>query len=160
MNLRFFRLAVIGLAAIAIETACTPSATAPPVDTLATAVAQAASDLLTQTAAASSPTPPPPTLTSIPSATETATIEPTSAAPKSPVIVNYAPCWFGPGPKYQLESNISQGKKVELLGVGSVPGWYIIMNPYFHQACWVQAVDISIDPATDLSTYPVMTPRP
>lgn len=159
MNPRCLRLILIGPAAILAFTACVTQPTPPPVDAMATAVAQAASDLLTQTAAASSPTPPP-TDTLTPSPTDTATITPTSSPPKRPVILKFTGCWFGPGPTYVLESNISAGKKVDLLGIGSVPGWYIILNPYFHKPCWVQAADLEIDPATDLSTYPVMTPGP
>jgi hypothetical protein len=72
--------------------------------------------------------------------------------------LNFAGCWFGPGPTFTLESNIAKGKAVELLGIGSVAGWYIIRNPYFHRPCWIQAIDLKIFPGTDPSTYPVMTP--
>jgi hypothetical protein len=155
MNLRFLRLAVIGLAAILMSAACAPKAT-PPVDDLATNIAQGVSIMLTRTALA-------PTLT--PSATPTQTPVPPTATPtkgpvQPPVVVNFAPCWFGPGYAYNLESNIKQGEKVELVGVGSIPGWYIIINPYFYQRCWIQAVNLSIDPNMDLSQYPLMTPIP
>jgi hypothetical protein len=159
MNLHFLRPAVIGLAFILFGTACLPQATTPQVDTMATAVAQAAIVLLTQTAAASSPTPPPPTVTLTPSPTETETATPTSSGPpRLPQTVNFAGCYFGPGPSYTLESNISKGKGVQLLGVGSVPGWYIIRNPYFHRPCWISEADLKIFPGTDPSTLPVMTP--
>jgi hypothetical protein len=45
-----------------------------------------------------------------------------------------------------------------LLGVGSIDGWYVIRDPYFHRPCWIQQADLKIFPGTDLSTYPVMTP--
>jgi hypothetical protein len=57
-----------------------------------------------------------------------------------------------------LDSNIIKGKRVEFLGVGNVAGWYIIRNPYFHQPCWIEAVDLKILPGTDITTFPVMTP--
>jgi len=160
MNLRFLRLTVIGLATILIGAACMPQATPVPVDTMATAVARAASALLTQTAAAYSPPPPPATITPTPNPTDTATVTPTSSKPKPTVVLNFTGCLYGPGPTYTLESNISKGKRVEILGLGSVPGWYIIFNPYFHKPCWMRATDLQIDPIRDLSKLPVMTPGP
>lgn len=160
MKLRPLRLSMIGLAAILIGTACQPKPASPSADTMATAVAQAAFVLLTQTAAAASPTPPPPTVTLTPSPTATETATPTdSGPPKRPLTINFAACWLGgPGGTYKLDSNISKGKGVELLGVGNVPGWYIIRNPYFHRPCWISVNDLKIFPGTDPSTLPVMTP--
>ena len=159
MTFRFLRLAVIGLVAILVSTACTPEAAQPSADEMATAVAHAASDLLTQTAAASSPTASA-TFTPKATPTQTATITPTSAPPKPPLVVNFAGCWRGPSPSYVLVSNISKGQRVDLIGIGSVPGWYVIINPYFHQACWIQAVNLSIHVGTDMTKYPIMTPSP
>jgi hypothetical protein len=93
--------------------------------------------------------------------TETLTPEPTENKPlKRTVIKVFTGCYYGPGPEYTLDSNISPGKKVDIVGVGSVPGWYVIVNPYFHKQCWVNANDLEIDPARDLTTLPVMTPIP
>ena len=124
---------------------------------MATAVAQMAIDMLSQTAAAASPTP---TATLTPSPTETppAATATSEDAGRMPMTLTYAACWFGPGPSWALESNISKGKGVELLGIGNAPGWYIIRNPYFHQPCWIQAADLKIFEGTDLTQYPVMTP--
>ena len=166
MNIRFLRLSVIGLASILIGTACQPKAATPQVDTMATTVAQVAYSLLTQTAvsaaatsAAATPTPHPPTITITPSPTETVVIPLNqSGLPKLPQTVNFAGCYFGPGPSYTSESNISKGKGVQLLGVGSVPGWYIIRNPYFHRPCWISENDLKIFPGTDVTKLPVMTP--
>jgi hypothetical protein len=153
------RLALIVIAAVLIISACASEPTPPPMDTMATAVAQAAYDLLTLTAAAASATPPPPTITPTPSPTETPTLAPTSSEPiKLPVLTVFAGCWVGPGPSYTLISNISKGARVEIIGVGDVPGWYIIRNPYFHNPCWVEAINLKIDPRMDLTIYPVMTP--
>jgi len=100
--------------------ACTPKATPPPVDNVGTIAAQLASVMLTQTVAAYSPTPLP--ATSTPAYTETPTIEPTPAATKRPEVVGYSPCYAGPGSSYPLTSNISDTKKVDLIGIGSVSG--------------------------------------
>src|SRR5262249_1100271 len=144
------RLAVFVLAATLIAPGCTPKATPPPVDAMATAVAHAAFELLTQTAAAASPTPPP-TQTFTPSPTPQPPTPTSSEPPKRPKILVFTGCWYGPGLAYTLESNISAGKRVDLLGIGSEPGWYIIRNPYFHKPCWVKAADLEIDPATDIT---------
>lgn len=138
---------------------CAAEPTPPPVDAMATAVAEAAHLLLTQTAAAASPTPPPPTVTPAPSPTGTPSPEPTSSEPiRYPALTVFAGCWTGPGPSYTLISNISKGKRVEIIGIGSVDGWYIIRNPYFHNPCWVEAINLKFDPRFDLSIFPVMTP--
>ena len=156
MNFRFLRLTIICCAAILVNAACAPKATPSPADELATNIARGVSIARTRTAAA--PTP-------LPSATSTrtpipATLTPTSPPVQQPVVVKLAGCWFGPGPTYNMESSITQGQSVQLLGVGSVPGWYIILNPYFFQPCWIQAANLSIDPRTDLSQLPVVTPYP
>jgi hypothetical protein len=142
--------------ALGAAAACASQPTPPPVDDMATRVASLASGMLTQTAGAASPTPTV-TLTPLP----TATLEATATRPaqvKRPMTLAFAGCWFGPGPEYTLESNIDKGKGVELLGIGSVPGWYVVRNPYFHRPCWIAAADLKIYDGTDLSKYPVMTP--
>lgn len=146
------------LAAFLFFSACTPTTpTPPPVDVIGTMAVQLASEMLTQTAAAYSPTPPPPTITLMPS--ETSTVEPTKDSSKKTVtVVGQAPCYFGPGDTYVLESYISDTKQVELLGIGSVSGWYIIMNPYFHQACWLAAEYVRLDSDIDLTQFPTITP--
>ncbi len=153
MNLRLLPLTIIGFAAILISAACASKATPTP-DAMATNIASGVSAALTLTATA-------PTRTPIPTATPTPTITPTEAPIQQP-FVNHrlAACWFGPGSNYHLESNISRWQQVEILGVGSVSGWYIIRNPYFQQPCWVLITDLQIDPRMDLSQLPVMTPIP
>lgn len=159
MKLRLPTLLVLGTALILILSACAPQATPPPVDSAATMAIQFMQEMFTQTALAASPTPLPATATPIP--TETPTPAPTEAKPlKRTVIKVFTGCYYGPGPEYTLDSNISEGRRVEIVGVGSVPGWYVIINPYFHKQCWVNANDLEIDPNRDLSMLPVMTPIP
>jgi len=163
MNLRSPRLILMALAAllIIIISACAPEATPPAVDTVGTLAQAMAYDMQTQTASAPSPTPLPATATLTPSSTDTPTLEPTKSGPvKRPVIKAFTGCYYGPGPDYKLDSNIAEGKKVEIVGIGSVPGWYVIINPYFHKQCWVEAAQLEIDPAMDLTSLPVMTPIP
>lgn len=140
-----------------IVTACGPQATPPPtIDVISTIAVQLASQMQTQTAAAYSPTPLPVTDTPIPTATET--IVPTPAATALPEVVGQTPCYTGPGASYPLTSNITATKKVEIVGIGSIPGWYVINNPYFGSTCWVSIDHLKLDPASDFSNLPVITP--
>jgi len=157
MSPKPFLFSLITLVTIICTPACTAKPTPPPVDIIGTTAAQLASGMLTQTAAAYSPTPPPATATTIP--TETPIPEPTKDLSKKTVtVVGRSPCYFGPGANYTLESYISDTKKVELIGIGSVQSWYVIMNPYFHQACWIAAENIRIDTDMDLAQFPTVTP--
>ena len=159
MKQRVSRLIVLGTLVVMFFSACAPQVTPTPVDTAATMAVQIMQEMLTQTALAASPTPLPATATLVP--TETPSPLPTEKKPlKRTVIKAFTGCYYGPGPEYTLDSNISEGRRVDIVGIGSVPGWYVIINPYFHKQCWVNANDLEIDPARDLSTLPVMTPMP
>lgn len=160
MRAQFRRLGPLtGMALILLAGACAPTPAVEPGE-LETAVAQAAFDLLTQTAAAASPTPPPPTLTPTPMATDTPVVTPTEAEPPPwPKTVTFAACWLGgPGNTWPLEVNVPEGKDVEVIGMGSVPGWIILRDYKFQRPCWILESDLSIDPRTDLASLPVMTP--
>lgn len=154
-----FLLPVMGLLGGLALNGCLPKATPSP-DTMATAVAEAAFRLLTQTAAASSPTPRPPTPTMTPSYTDTPTAEPTSTVQfRYPMTVNFASCGLGgPEPQFAHETSVKKGKGVELLGIGSIDGYLVIRDPYFHRPCWMKVTDLKIFDGTDMSQYPVMTP--
>jgi hypothetical protein len=154
MSLRTIHLILISLLALC---ACSREPTPPPVDLAGTLAMQLASEMLTQTVAAYSPTPPPATATAVP--TETPTVEPTKdASIKTVTVVVHTGCYIGPGESYTLTSYINVPKKVELLGIGSVPGWYVIKNPYFNSPCWVAAEAVELDPNMDLSVFPTITP--
>ncbi len=139
-------------------TACAPRAATPSAADLATSVAAEAFASMTQRAAAASPTPSPTeTATPPPPATPTPNFTSTPAH-VNPLVTTFAGCYFGPGPTYTLESNIAVGKRVQLLGIGSQSGWYIIRNPYFHRPCWIAAANLNIDPGVNTAALPVMTP--
>ncbi len=158
MNPRFLTIFIVTLALL---TACTSAPAVPPTqsaDAISTLAFQQVYIMLTQTALAVSPTPSAtPTIKATPPPKK-----PTSAGvtPKRSVTTAFAPCWKGPGPTYTLISNISPKKYVDLLGIGNVPGWYVVRNPYFHNPCWIEAIYLKIDPNMDTSKYPVMTPSP
>src|SRR5512146_863526 len=156
MHLR--SVAFFGLPLLLMLAACAPRPAAPSADDIAATVGAAAFGIMTQTAAAASPTPQPTeTATSLPPETPmaNATVTPQHSMP---MVNKFAGCFFGPGPTFTLESNISKGRRVELLGNGSQSGWYIIRNPYFHRPCWIAASDLSIDPGVNTAALPVMTP--
>lgn len=148
------------LAAVFLLAACAPQETSTPeADSIGTLAAELASIMLTQTAMANPPPPPPPTETPPPPETETPTPEPEPAATEMPEVTSdNAPCYTGPGSNYPLVSHITATKKVELIGVGGVPGWYVIENPYFYSACWISADHLKIDSSFDLSAFPVIPP--
>ena len=111
---------LIVICLLGMTAACTPRPATPSPDEMSTAVAALAFTFLTRTAAAASPTP---TITATPPPTEKPTKNVTATPEhRLPITVNFAACYYGPGPTFTLESNISQGKRVQLLGVGSVPG--------------------------------------
>jgi hypothetical protein len=57
-----------------------------------------------------------------------------------------------------LISNLPSTKKVEFIGVGSVPGWYVIKNPYFNSPCWIPTENLELGDGFDVSVYPTITP--
>lgn len=166
MNLNIVRAAAV-LLIIAIAASCAPKPATPNTeDIVATAAAQLVADILTQTAGAVTSTPAPPTETATPQFTDTPAVPTEKPVLDPPAVIAFAPCYKGPGENYTLISNIDpsirkKGRQVvTVLGIGSVPGWYIIRNPYFNNPCWIQAEFMSIDPRTDMSQFPVMTPPP
>lgn len=162
MKVKFHRFAILALITSLLAAGCgAPAEAVPTVDAIGTLSADLASVMLTQTAMAYSPTPPAPTATPIPLETATPTAEPASAEPVAtsmPEVIGFSPCYTGPGETYALTSNISDTKKVELIGVGSVPGWYVIENPYFWSPCWIRAEHLKIESDVDLSAFPVISP--
>lgn len=137
--------------------ACAPKAApVPTVDAVGTISAELAAMMMTQTAAAYSPTPPP--FTATPAFTETPTLAPTPVGTAIPRVRGPAPCYTGPGASYPLSSNISDYKLVQIVGVGSVPGWYVIINPYFYSQCWIAAEYLVLDKNFDVSVYPTIKP--
>ena len=91
----------------------------------------------------------------IPANTVPPSITPT---PENPVVIHDALCNAGPGDVYEVVSSVKTGTQVELIGVGSVSGWYIINNPIYHDPCWIAAANLKIDPGFNLSTLRVFNP--
>ncbi|MBL8050034.1 MAG: hypothetical protein JNM46_02335 [Anaerolineales bacterium] len=160
---------IIYLIFIILLVACAPSTDAvPTVDVVSTMAVELAVLMQTQTALAIPPTPVIPTASATLSITETPTTSPPTEEVKRnpPYVVTFTACHSGPGEPYKFISNIDpsirkSGKQVvEILGVGSEPGWVVIRNPYFNNPCWVKQEFMEIGPHIILSDYPVMTPGP
>ena len=96
-----------------------------------------------------------PTETPLPSATPT---------PENPLVLHTTLCWVGPGAQYDVVSALKEGERVELIGKGSIPDWWIVRNPIYHDPCWAQAQDIQIEPGYNTAGleiyYPPPTPTP
>lgn len=159
MRRRIALLCFFILFTVTLALGCAPQTPTPvPADVVGTRAAELAVSMMTQTAAAYSPTPPPVTPTLTPTPEPVTPTETVYVATKRPEVEGFAPCWTGPGPNYTLISNISDAKRVDLLGIGNVEGWYIIRNPYFNNPCWIAAEHLQIFSDIDLSAYPIMTP--
>ncbi len=168
MQKAFQKTAFLASVLTVLIASCAPQASpTPTMDTVGTLAMELAFVMQTQTAGASSPTPLPPTVTETPSFTDTPASPPTETpVPEPPSVITFAGCYKGPGENYTLISNIDpsirrSGKQVvTILGVGSDPGWIVIRNPYFNNPCFIRIENMEIDPQTDLTAFPVMTPLP
>jgi hypothetical protein len=92
-------------------------------------------------------------------ATQTATSTPIPT-PQDPLVLRATLCWRGPGSLYVVVSGLKLNERVKLLGVGSIPGWFIVDNPTYHEPCWVQATDLQVDAGIDLTALKIYSPPP
>ena len=163
----FFRFVSTAVSVLLLSSCAAQTPATPTVDFVRTIAVELAAMMQTQTAGAVTPTSLPPTATETPSFTDTPSAPPTETPkPLPPVVSKFAGCYKGPGENYTLISNIDpsirkSGKQVvTILGVGADPGWIVIRNPYFNNPCFIRIENMEIDPQTDLSQFPVMTPAP
>jgi hypothetical protein len=122
-------------------------------------ITRAAATLTAQAASTPSPilSPPP---EENPTSTLTATEAPPTATPQNPLVLETTLCWKGPGAQYEVVSSLKKDERVELIGQGSISGWWIVDNPIYHDPCWAQAKDLQIDPGFDTAALPVYNPPP
>jgi uncharacterized protein YgiM (DUF1202 family) len=87
-------------------------------------------------------------------------IQPPSATPTQakPVVIHDALCSQGPGNNYEVVSSVKTGTVVEIIGRGSIAGWFIITNPIYHDPCWIASVNLQIDPGFNVSGLRVYNP--
>jgi hypothetical protein len=97
----------------------------------------------------------------IPSATPAFTGTPAPiATAQNPLVLRDTLCWIGPGNPYDVVSSLKANTRIELIGRGTVTGWWVITNPIYRDACWVQAADVQIEPGFDTSTLKLINPPP
>lgn len=107
-----------------------------------------------------------PSATPVPEANATTTPTPTAtealptATPQNPLVLETTLCWQGPGAQYEVVSALKKGERVELIGQGSLSGWWIVDNPIYHDPCWAQAKDLLIEPGFNTSGLETYYPPP
>ena len=121
--------------------------------------AEATSAAQTAAASARAVFPETETPTPVPVPTNTGPASATST-PQNPLVVKDALCWEGPGQAYLVVSAVKNGERVELLGRGSISGWWVIKNPLYRDPCWLQENALQIDPGYNLSSLRIFTPPP
>ena len=150
----------IWMVLIAAIAGCTLPSYGPSVDSGATMIAATVAALQTGVAASQtaqvSPSPSP-SAAPTPSLFITAT---STVEPKQPVVASLALCWTGPGPAYAVVSSVKPGTAVEILGVGSKTGWFVIQNPTYHDRCWIEAKNLQLDPYFSVAGMKVFNPPP
>ena len=129
-----------------------------PQDTVATWVA---STLTARAALAPIPTSTPVpevNVTFAPSPTETSVLP--TATPQNPLVLETILCWKGPGDQYEVVSALKKDERVEIIGIGSFAGWWIVNNPIYHDPCWAQAQYFQFEPGYSTAGLPIYTPPP
>lgn len=164
MNNQRWRNLFIGPALILMLAACNLSNANDDADHLqATSAAGTLSAL--QTSMAGQPASPAAVSTSTPVPEPTKTGQPSATStPQNPLVLRDTLCWAGPGMIYEVVSSLKKDERVELLGRGSIAGWWIVRNPLYKDACWAQASDLQLDASYYTANlqifYPPPTPTP
>ena len=154
---RFGRFAFVGMMLMLAVMACNLPSPTPTLNFSATMLAATLSALQSSVSASQTSLPAADSSTPIPSNTIPPQITPTQG---NPHVIHDALCWVGPGNVFEVVSSVKTGTQVELLGRGSLSGWYIIRNPIYHDPCWIEAANLQIDPDYNLSGLPIINPPP
>ena len=153
-------LILSGLLLLIIVGACNlPGQQVEPQDTVATWVAATLTARGTSGAGPATISTPAAKPTETPIPPDTDTPLPTNT-PQNPLVMETNLCWKGPGSQYEVVSALKQGERVELIGQGSIAGWWIVNNPIYHDPCWAQAVYLQIEPGYNTTSLPIYTPPP
>jgi hypothetical protein len=159
MRTRFSTVMITLFILIGLVACSLPAAQAETPDLVATWVAATLTAVdMPATLPAATPTP-----SAIPTASQTPapsdTAAPTST-PQNPLILETTLCWKGPGAQYEVVSALKKDERVELIGQGSLAGWWIVDNPIYHDPCWAQARHIQVEPGYNTAALPIFTPPP
>jgi uncharacterized protein YgiM (DUF1202 family) len=151
------RLALAGLILLLADVACNIPSASPTPNADATMLAVTYIAYETNNAATQTALPSNNTTTPVP--TNTISLQVTSTA-NNPLVIRDALCWVGPGNAYEVVSAVKTGTQVQLVGRGSLSGWYIITNPIYHDPCWIETANLQIDPGYNISGLPIINPPP
>ena len=150
----------IWMAMITSLAACTMPGNGSSVVAPATMIAATVGALQTGVAGSqTAPVIPSPSPSAAPTPSPLGTATPT-VQPKQPVVARLALCWTGPGPAYAVVSSVKPGTAVQILGVGSKTGWFVIQNPTYHDRCWIEAKNLELDPYFSVAGMKVFNPPP
>ncbi len=128
----------------------TPSAAGTSVDATLAVLETSAALAITQTAAPAG----------LPTATPLAAVPTGTAVDQRPLVTTDTLCWVGPGNQFEVMSAIRSGTRVDLLGRGTIAGWYIVRNPIYHDPCWILATALQIEPSVNITGLPYFSPPP
>lgn len=153
-------LILFGLVLLILVGACNlPGTQGEPQDTVATWVAATLTAMKASEPGQAATSTPVVNATVTPIPPDTKTPLPTST-PQNPLVLETNLCWKGPGSQYEVVSALKQGERVELIGIGSISGWWIVNNPIYHDPCWAQAQYLQIEPGYSTASLPIYTPPP
>jgi len=83
-----------------------------------------------------------------------------TSTPQNPLVLETILCWKGPGNQFEVVSALKKDERVKLIGIASIPGWWIVDNPIYHDPCWAQAEYIKLEPGYSTAALPIYTPPP
>ncbi|HUH98727.1 MAG TPA: hypothetical protein VLZ89_15285 [Anaerolineales bacterium] len=158
MDRRIQRLALALLAVCAGLLACGYPLEGTPPSAQRTRLASTVFVMQTEVSTLQTP-PPSDTPTDTPVITETGTPSPFPTA-QNPLVTRDTLCWRGPGPGFEVSSSVHAGTRVTLLGQGSIPGWWVIEGPVYHDPCWMPQEDLQIDAGYDFHSLQIFYPPP
>jgi hypothetical protein len=157
MRRTLLRFVLAGFVLLLADVACNLPSAPPTSDAGATMLA--VTFFAYQTKVAASQTALPSNNPATPVSTNTISLQVTSTA-NNPLVIRDALCWVGPGNAYEVVSAVKTGTQVQLVGRGSLSGWYIITNPIYHDPCWIEAANLQIDPGFNILALPIINPPP
>lgn len=69
-----------------------------------------------------------------------------TATPENPLVLRDTACFKEPRVNDRVVSRLDMGTRVELRARSNTGNWWLIINPVYRSLCWVQAIDLDVDP--------------
>jgi hypothetical protein len=78
-------------------------------------------------------------------------------ASRSPRLTQDDLCLSGPGQEWVIQSSLTQGTEVQLIGVGQQPGWLVLAHPQYPEIhCWVPEEHVDLPNPEILTELPIL----